>query len=110
MTQQQQCHSTVQKPTAIEQCSGLDSVHVRKRMTRLTCVTPTSSQGICKTHNIGTEHDTGPELAGDKGSKSPADEEPGNDVARCCVNCRNAEDEGGGKHQQESIGCTHTQD
>lgn len=76
--------------------------------TGLTCITPASSQSVCKAHNIGTEHDTCPELAGDKGCKGPSNEETRNDVASRGVYCRNPKDEGGSEHQQKSISCSHT--
>lgn len=72
----------------------------------LTCVTPATSKSIGKAHNIRAEHDTGPELTGNKACQSPANKKPGYDVASSCVHGCNSKNEGGRKHQEEGICCS----
>ena len=72
----------------------------------LTCVSPATSKSIGKAHDIRAEHDTGPELTGNKACQSPADKKPGYDVASSCVHGCNSKNEGGRKHQEEGICCS----
>ena len=72
----------------------------------LTCIAPASSKSIGKPHNIGAEHDAGPELAGDKACQSPANEESRHDVPSSCVDGCHSKKERGGEHQEKGKGCS----
>lgn len=92
----------------VQHVTGANTGHEARSVVHalsLTCVTPATSKGVGKSHNVGAEHDARPELASDKPCQRPTNEESRHDVASCCVHSRNPKDEGGSKHEKEGIRC-----